>query len=259
MTRRIAKIVSVSFFFLQQTAIAQSNGSAPAKSGDEYQYPELLVAPSASERLKEESKNEDRNAWTINIPVQLSAASTLLAGLVALSDPGKSSGKDEKVTDEARDQIKWASSTGVAIGGAWLGATALLSAKYRPYKTGDKELAKVSGGDKKAQLARERLAEEALEAPAILQGRLKWIALASNLGAAGFIASSAGDASTKITAGIAGIMAFTPILFSNHWEDTWRYQESYKKKVYGPLTGLGFTPDRRTGALTPMVNLAWNF
>jgi len=259
MSRLARFFLTVSFFVTSQTASAQSAAATTTKSGEDYQYPELLVSPSASDRLRDEAKDEDRRAWTVNIPMQLSAASTLIAGLVAMADPGKSSGNEETVTKEDKDRVQWAGRTGVIVGGAWLGASAMMSMKYRPYKSGEKEIGKAASGDKKQQLARERLAEEALEAPALLQRRLKWISLVTNLGAAGFMASSAGDAPAKVSAGIAGIMAFTPLMFRNQWENTWMYQESYKKKVYGPLTGLGFAPDAVTGAVKPVVNLSWNF
>ena len=160
MLRTVSTFVVVALFSQGVSAQVAAQGAAN-KAGDEYQYPELLVSPSASDRLKDEAKNEERNAWSVNLPMQVSAASTFIAGLVAISDPGKKSDNEKSVSAENKDKIKWAGYTGLIVGGGWLGATSMMAMKYRPYKSGEKEVNKIAGGDKKQQLGRERIAVSA--------------------------------------------------------------------------------------------------
>ena len=77
-------------------------------------YPELQVVPRASERIRMEAKAEARNWWYVHWPMQLSAISTIGAGLFA------SSNQADDLSDVRKEEAKTASSAAIALGSAWL-------------------------------------------------------------------------------------------------------------------------------------------
>jgi len=147
----------------------------------QYDYPELLVTPRATERLKIEARDEESSVWTMHLPIQASALVTTMAGVMALSDKG------EKKDQEKEDAAKNAGQLGIGIGIGWLATTAFVSATYRPYKTALAEVKKLPGKSKQEELTQERFAEEGLLAPARLARRLNLLAVSTNIVAGGYI------------------------------------------------------------------------
>jgi hypothetical protein len=83
------------------------------KPNTDFEYPELMVAPSASDRLQLQAKSENSNRYTDHWAIQTSAATTLIAAILSGSDPGK-----ETTTDDTKPKAtKTASTAGIAIGG----------------------------------------------------------------------------------------------------------------------------------------------
>src|SRR4051812_12685888 len=80
-----------------------------ARAAD-YDYPELMVTPSASERLTMQGKSEESKRWTTHLPIQASALMTLTAGIL------------QKDKNGARTGL-----AGIAVGGSWLIGTFILS------------------------------------------------------------------------------------------------------------------------------------
>ena len=227
----------------------------PKDRAAEFDYPELMVTPLASERLRLEARQEAADAWSQQLPLQASAALTTLAGLVAMNDPGsakKSANNDSKPT------VQYAGLASVIVGGGWLGTSVFLASQYRPYTSGLPRT-KVAGAGKRDALTRERLAEEALLAPARLSTKIKWTAFASNLILSGMIAGSAGNDSTKLLGGMAAAAAVLPLMFPTRWEEVGDRHEDYKKKVYGPVADAGLRLDPETKRLGPTVTLTMNF
>src|SRR5262249_20459832 len=72
---------------------AHSSIHPQQSTSDEFDYPELLVTPSASERLKMEAKSEKSAGLSRMLPIEISGALTLLAGATSLNDPGPSSNR----------------------------------------------------------------------------------------------------------------------------------------------------------------------
>src|SRR4051812_44432216 len=62
-------------------SVAAAAPAYPAANG-EFDYPELLVTPRASERIATESGQEASRRWTTLIPEQVSALGTLTAGII---------------------------------------------------------------------------------------------------------------------------------------------------------------------------------
>jgi hypothetical protein len=199
-------------------------------------YPELNVVPKASERIKLEIREEAGSAWTSNLAVQLSALSTLTAGAMA-----GSSIDIEKDEDEISPKI------GIAVGGAWLGATAWAAMSYRPYKAAFKKLRKMPYKTKRQKLIVERLAEEELNSLRTLGKRIRWYSAVTNLAASVYLLDSVKDKSdAKMAASVSALLALGPIFFKYNWEDIASEQEKYKKKIYTPV------------AVTPIFNSPFN-
>ena len=225
-----------------------------AAENRDFDYPELVVSPSASERLATEAKTEAKNRWTTHWAIQSSSAMTLLAGLSANSDPGRSAPKDGQVA-----MIKTASTLATYIGGGWLVATGVMSAMYTPYKSGMSGLAGLSQGNKKDKLAYERYAEEALESPARLACVMKWASFLSNATASGLVASQASNSMTQTLGGLSTLASIAPLLFEHEWSSVYRFQSDYKKRVYGPLTSASFSLIPRNNVMAAVTTVGVEF
>ncbi|MCX6108813.1 MAG: hypothetical protein NTZ90_04315 [Proteobacteria bacterium] len=232
--------------------------AAPQASGAkdktyEFEYPELSVTPSASERLQLEAKSESAQPWTAHIPTQASALMTLFASTQAMHDPGRSK------SQSGTPLVQSVGLAGVLISLGWIGATAGLSASYRPYGAGVQDIKHLPAGSKREQLSRQRLAEESLEAPATLSRRLKWLSVVSNVTIAGLIAATAGNDMTKVVGGLAAGAAFAPLIFPEHWEDVGNAHQDYKKRIYGPVTSATIYYDQVTRRAGPAFQLVMDF
>lgn len=212
-----------------------------------YDYPELLVTPSASERLSMEAAQESKNSMSKHLPIQASALATLLAGAIQFGHT-------------APDHSKGAAIAGVSVGSAWLASTLFLSLRYRPYQRGLEDTGKLPTQTPKQRLTRERLAEEALEAPARLANRLTWLSVITNFGTNVYLLTQAEKKSLSIGMDIIGLVAaFTPLIFRYSWETVACDQEQYKKKIYGPIAQATFFTDQNSGSVAPGILVGFHF
>ena len=208
------KIVLVIMSAICSTAFAQ-----------DLTYPELNVVPKASERLKIEMRQEAGKAWTSNLAVQLSAVSTLVAGSLAGSSLD---------TDKDEDEIS--PKLAMAVGGAWLGATAWAALQYRPYRSALARIKRMPYKTKRQKLIVERLAEEEINSLRKLGKRIRWYSAVTNLGASLFLMDSVKDETdAKMAANVSALLALGPLFFNYSWEDVASEQEKYKKKIYTPV------------------------
>ena len=214
---------------------------ALAADSSDLEYPELLVVPRASARLEMEAKRENARAWSQHIPIQVSALTTLAAGLICYKNPDGSKDPDGK-----------AGLGGMLVGATWIGATLAMSAWYRPYETSMKEVGvsksseRSPNGATRDLLTRERLSEEALEAPARLGQRLMWISAFSNAAISGYMVSKAtGSSLGQVASLLSAVAAFTPVIFTYQWQRVAADHQQYKKRIYGPVAAVApiFTQD----------------
>lgn len=221
--------------FSQEKAEPQPVKRDAASAADRgYDYPELLVTPSAGERVAEEAAKEKSSTWTGHIPLQVSALSTLLAGVVSSQSHG------DIEDDDKRDTAKYSALTAQMIGVGWLGTSVALGMMYKPYHAGEMALRKSKGSGKRDQLGREREAEEILSESASSYRKIKWLAVTSNFLAGMAVAGSAEDKFAQATGGIAALAALSPLLFPYRAETVDCYHQDYKKRIYGPLASLKF-------------------
>jgi len=241
MSHALRFIMTIAFILSSTIAMGDS-------SNQEFSYPELLVVPKASERLLKEAKLENDKAWTNHIPIQVSALTTLGAGMMAMNDNNKD--KNKKETAKGAGQLA------VIVGGGWIAGTVLTSALYRPYRTCYATVKPSKPKDKRDALEKERAAEECLDAPARLSRKANWLSLLTNAAAGIYVASTVNEDLTKAVGGAAALAAFAPIMFSYHWQDVKEYHEDYKKRIYGPIVQSGFSYQ---GKLAPTLTASIRF
>jgi len=216
-------------------------------------YPELQVVPRASERLRLEAKAERGSWFYMHWPVQLSGLATLYVGMTA-----KSQRKDDLSASE-KDDAQTVAMVTQAVGASWLIGGLVLGFQH-PYSSGMRYITskKPPGKDDRSMLLRERLAEEALERPARVMRVLEYVSVITNFTATtlnGLYAKEEG----WITVGVGAVLAFLPLMFTDHSIQVYDKHIEYKKKIYAPLkTGsLRYDPDSKT--FTPMTHLIWAF
>jgi hypothetical protein len=189
-------------------------------------YPELQVSPRATERIELEVRREEASIKRSMLPIQLSAATTLLAGLLA-PDP-----KDK--IKAASEDVDYSRQAAIGVGVSWLALSYYLGESYRPYARARSEYQGLPKTTQQQELSRERIAEEHIEAAGSLGKKLMWGSVITNALAAGFVGShTEGDG--KLYTTIAGLAAFAPLLFKDHWQRIDGYHQEYKKKIYAPI------------------------
>ncbi len=220
----------------------------------DFEYPELAVAPRASERVEAEAVHEADARW-VHASIEAPAAMSILAG-ITLAANGTNGGTDAN----PRAWAKVAPWTGVGVGLAWIGITEWALKANPPYAAAAKDLAGMPKKTPREQLVRERRAEEALENAASIARKMKYFSFLTNVGVGVFMAAAAKDGSFGRTFAIASAAtAFTPLLFAHPWEKTADAQRDYKKRIYGPIASATLLQRNARGDLSPglVVALHW--
>ena len=220
-----------------------------AQKVTEFDYPELMVTPKASERIKLEYKREKRRGMWMHLPIQVSSVATLTASAFQLMD-----------YDESKDPDGYSPYAGLITGGFWLGVTAYLGEIHRPYMKGFKEIAKMPAKTPRQQLIRERMAEEAIYDIEKLGTKLVWFSSLTNLGASVYMASKAESKSAALLASsISAILALGPVVFPHPWRQTGNYHREYKKKIYRPIASGAMLYNKSHGVFVPGMKLSMSF
>lgn len=200
------------------------------------EYPELVVTPLASQRLKQEAEQESHKKWLNLTAIQVSGLMTFYSGMQLDGNYNNELTVAEKIKDN-KERVDNASQLAKTIGAAWfLGATAL-SAFYNPYSSGYEEIKNAPRKSKQQKLTRERIAEEKIETAGSLGRKLKYLSILTNLIANGFVLAE-GQEDTRLVGALGALGAFAPLIFESQWEITADVHQEYKKKIYGPVSGL---------------------
>ena len=75
MSKAMVTVLCVLSLVFGVVPVQQSHAS------EAYEYPELLVTPSATERLEMEAAKESGRRFTTHLPIQISALGTITAGI----------------------------------------------------------------------------------------------------------------------------------------------------------------------------------
>jgi hypothetical protein len=227
------------FFSISLLASLVATAAQAAPSG-EFDYPELMVTPRASERINSEAAKEPSTRWTTLIPHQISALTTLTAGII------------QKSGDATTVKNLDSGMVGIAAGGALLATTFAIEAFYTPYASAAREIAAMPAKTPREQLIRERAAEEAIRSASNMAWRFKWLSVLANVGVNGYMATQAKSSTLPQTIDIlAAAAAFAPVIFGNNAQNVYREQESYKKRIYAPIASLAVMREPGTGATVP--------
>jgi hypothetical protein len=239
-------------FIATMAAIAAATSTLPsaahAAAAGEFDYPELLVTPRASDRITTEAAKEPGNRWTSLVPMQVSALATLTAGIF------------QQTADTTTLRNLDSGLVGIGTGGALLAASFAIEALYSPYASAAREIAAMPAKTPREQLTRERAAEEAIRAAARMHRRIKWISVLANAGVNGYMASQNKSATVPMAIdGVAFLFAFAPVVFGSHAENVHNEQESYKKRIYAPIASVSLLSEPGTGNAVPGATLRLSF
>jgi hypothetical protein len=220
----------------------------PIQLSQDWDYPELMVAPRASERLEREARIENRRAFALLWPVWAPGLANLSAGILQLSR-----------TNVGADPSKYGAYTGIFVGGGWVVGSYLLTLAYRPYASGLEETSKMPKGTTREQLARERVAEEWIDNASTSGSALRYLSAATNLFVAARLLMTANWATISLyTDATAAAVALTPLIFGTRWNRVSRDQREFKKRIFRPVAStLWVRTSEQT--LSPALGLSWNF
>lgn len=215
-------------------------------------YPELQVVPRASERLLMEAEAERSNALYVNWQVTLASLATLASGVTS-----RGSYRSSSATQEEQDATNDVTTIATLVGASGLLAAVILP-MTNPYGASLQKIRTIRGNDKKAQLMRERLAEETLERQASLANLLRYatvgLGFVLNMNLSNRVAKE-----KTLYPTTAAILSLLPLVFAPSQTLTWRKHQEYKRKIYTPVAGLGFNWNSQSASLEPQYILSWQF
>ncbi len=215
-------------------------------------YPELQVVPRASDRLAMETQNEKDYGWVAFWPYQVSSIATVLAG-----NRLRGNYKDNVILDQEKKDSDNLAMAAMAVGIGGLGLSVYLI-KSDLYGDAYKRIRPMKTTDKRSELLRERMAEEALEKPAHLINMLTTVSVTLN-GLANIAVASQANGDVRTYAAVGLVASFLPWMFSNRYVDNWNKQLEYKRKIYTPFVGFDWQYHKDTKEFTPQLSANWSF
>lgn len=216
------------------------------------EYPELQVVPRASERLYTEALAEDDLPFLMYWPMEISAVFTLYAGIVS-----KGTYKESLPTETQKNNSDSASMIAQSTGAAWLGLSLFLAYK-KPYVDAYNRIKKMKTNNKRAEIFKERIAEEEMERIHNLSVKLNWLsALTQGLVNAALLDRTSPANEKWAAAALA--TSVLPLLFETRYITNWQKHQEYKRKIYAPVASMTVTSDKGAGSYYPQFNLTWNF
>lgn len=214
-------------------------------------YPELQVVPRASERLVMETLSSRNQGAMMLFPFVASSSMTLISG-VAVNTHLKSD-----LTSGENNDVQLATKFAMGVGAAGLGLVYWFSAADM-YGTTLAQIRSLKSKDRRTELLKERLAEEAFEKSAQMASQWKWIFAATNfVASARLIDKSTGD--NNIFPSLSIVTSLLPLFISTTYEVNFLKQQEYKKRIYIPLTWFDYHYNPAQASWQPQLNAVWNF
>lgn len=246
---RLLSLLSAGLLTASLVNAQNAYGAAPDSLALE--YPELSVVPRASDRVKDEAGSEQERGWRTQKILLTSAALTMVSGAVGYNSLPENPSPDDRAASQTFGNAA------AFVGAAWIVTASWLAKRYTPYQDGWEKIEKLPNGTQKEQLNRERLAEEALAAPAGLGKKITIMATVSNFLINLGVFGSSGEAGRQAAA-IGALAAFAPLVFPYHWQTIHDQHQLYKKKIYGPVVSNSIIKSPQ-GELLPAMSLQWGF
>lgn len=244
MAKKITSYIVLFSYLFSLNAWAQEATPTGSKSLD---YPELNVAPRASERLNALATWEQENFWTSQWTMMGSAVMTLFA---AQQHSGKY--RNANLTNQEKKDSDLAGKTGLTVGLAWIGLSSFMMYRH-PAQQAASAANRMPSKDRRQELTKERYAEESLERMSALQDRLEILSIVSNVAASSYLLSEMHD-DNKIYGFAALLGATLPVLFESEYIRQYTKHRESKRKIYSPLVMMSVDQN-----LKPVLALNWSF
>jgi hypothetical protein len=214
-----------------------SYGSTLAHANEAFHYPELEVAPLASERLQWEAQFNP--GFSTYLPYWISGVTHLAGALTYTSRDSitlKDDGSEQK-TPVGSALVPYATAATV------LGLGVYFQVVWKPYADASARIQSLPAKTDREKIIRERLAEEALNAAANLESVMAWVATATSVGSGLYLAlTGTPTAVNRTTAALMIVTAPLPLIFPSRRIRASTQQSEYKRKIYGPLSQLQLAP-----------------
>ncbi|MEK6628721.1 MAG: hypothetical protein AABY53_08845 [Bdellovibrionota bacterium] len=263
MLKKICQIVFLSILLLTtQQAFAQATQAVPPQiTTDEalpkiedlkaLDYPELQVVPRASERLVLESASVREHGMMLMFPYLASAAMTLSSGLAV----GSNLRTDFSEKDKHDATLNSSLAAGVGLAGIGLVYWFTNSDNYGSALV---QIRNLKNKDRRTELLRERLAEEAFEKSARTISQWKWAFAATNfIASAQLTGKSKGD--TNIIPSLSVLASLLPLFVTSSYETNHSKLQDYKRRIYVPLTWFDYQYSAEQASMQPRLNAVWTF
>ncbi len=214
-------------------------------------YPELQVVPRASERLALEAGAVRDKGVMLLFPYMASSVMTLSSGVIV--------GSSLKPDLDSDERARAATNSKLAIGVGAIGLGMVYWYTYADhYGTALAQIRSFKNRDRRTELLKERLAEEAFEKSANLITQWKWIFALTNLVvSAQLTGRTTGD--TNVIPSLSVAAAFLPLMMTTGYETNYSKQLEYKRKIYVPLTWFDYGYNPNVAGWQPQLNAVWTF
>lgn len=225
--------------------LVENTGLTYAKGSSD--YPELLIAPRASERIKMEMKKDRNSKLTFQLPITISSTMLLTAGIV------QTMYKDGENTN-------YSAEAGIGVGLFWLATNLYVSYKYQGYTRAYRDIKAMPRKSMREKLIRERVAEERINELGKMARRMVWFSSLTSFAAAMYMQKRAeSDSVGEYVDFAAAAISLLPLILSNKWIDVAKKQKEYKKKIYGPIIGASWFKDPNSNKMVPGMAMTYTF
>lgn len=199
-------------------------------------YPELQVVPRASERIQMEAQR-DWGSFVSLAPMAVSGISTFVTGMMNYNHFKASA---DTLTTTEKQSHNNQSMVSMVIGAGTLWGIYYLNGQ-EGYSAALNNIKRVKGNDKRSEVLRERLAEEALENSARMFKLAMTMSVAVNFAANIAIRESASE-EVQTYSTISAALALLPLIMPNRFVDNYEKHLEYKRKIYTPLVSWSVAP-----------------
>jgi hypothetical protein len=229
---------------------------AQDKTGlDALNYPELEVVPRASDRLEQEYRGE--GGFKAYWPWYVAGLGAIWAGTSHRAKEGPASNNFE-LTDADKKTSTLTANTVTLIGAGWIGLGAYLGSR-RYYAYALAEARNIKGTDKRSQLQKERLSEEAMENAATLHKKVTYLLTGLQIVATGYMIDTWSHPDTRNNGYISMLMALVPLMFQHDYIYHYNKHLEYKQKIYAPLVGAAPMFNEKSEYEGTTLSFVWEF
>lgn len=240
---------------MQITAQATSEQEALPRLEDlkALDYPELQVVPRASERLVMEVTQARERGLMLLFPYVASATMTLTSGLLITTQ------SRTDLSAASKEELLSAARVTVGVGAAGLGLAYWFShADNFNYGSTLTQIRGLKNKDRRTELLKERLAEEAFEKSATLFSQWKWVFVATNFMASAQLTGRSTGGTNSVTY-LSVAASLLPLFITTNYEENYSKQKEYKRRIYVPLTWFDYQYNPAQANWQPQLNAVWTF